>query len=732
MRAPFSLSSCLFGLASLIVSAAPAPAQSDQLIAPGAVWSYLDDGSDQGTAWTAIAFDDSLWASGPAELGYGDGDESTVVGFGGDPNDKHITTYFRHEFVVPDASVYVGLSISVLRDDGAVVFLNGVELLRSNMTISSYDYLTRAGSTISDSEELIFYPVDVASDILVDDTNVLAVEIHQRSPTSSDISFDLELVAHRDIQISRGPYLQQGTDTGVTVRWRTVPATDTWLWYGDSPGNLVNVVSIPGITTEHEVELTNLDPDTTCYYAVGWGGAIAAGDDAQHFVRTHPTPGSDERFRVWILGDSGTADDSARAVRDAYESFTANRHTNLVLMLGDNAYPFGTDSEYQAAVFDMYPDMLKKSVLWPTRGNHEAIGATYYDMFTMPTAAEAGGVASGTEAYYSFDYANAHFICLDSEGSDRSVGGAMWNWLQADLAATTQEWVIAFWHHPPYSKGSHNSNTETRLITMRQNFLPLLESGGVDLVFCGHSHSYERSFLLDGHYGPGGTLTPEMVVDGGSGQEENDGAYNKVAGANRGAVYTVAGSSGKTSSGPLNHPAMFTSQELLGSVVLDFDGGRLDATFLRSTGAESDHWTFLSETYVGSYCAAPPSSEGCIAQMSAVGKPSATAPSPYFLNAGGVPNNKTGLLFYGFGPNNIPFYNGRLCVKGPLARTQAQNSGSGPLPCTGSFTYDFNQRIQSGIDGSLLPGETVYTQYWFRDPVGEAALSDGYQFSILP
>src|SRR6185503_453330 len=129
-------------------------------------------------------------------------------------------------------------------------------------------------------------------------------------------------------------------------------------------------------------------------------------------------------------------------------------------------------------------------------------------------------------------------------------------WLQDDLAATTQDWIIAFWHHPPYTKGSHNSDTETELIQMRENALPILEAGGVDLVLCGHSHCYERSYLLNGHYGLSNSLTPAMKVDGGDGREDGTGAYQKPGGlaANAGAVYAVAGSSGKISGGTLNHP----------------------------------------------------------------------------------------------------------------------------------------------------------------------------------
>ena len=183
-------------------------------------------------------------------------------------------------------------------------------------------------------------------------------------------------------------------------------------------------------------------------------------------------------------------------------------------MLGDNAYENGTDAEYQAAVFDMYPAMLRAAVLWPTLGNHDGAPPTpptrtgpYYDIFTLPTAARPAALASGTEAYYSFDYGNIHFICLESFETNRSADGA-----DADLAAAaiwrppTQPWIIAFWHHPPYTKGSHDSDVEIESVEMRQNALPILEAAGVDLVLTGHSHSYERSFLIDGHYGTSTTL----------------------------------------------------------------------------------------------------------------------------------------------------------------------------------------------------------------------------------
>ena len=400
--------------------------------------------------------------------------------------------------------------------------------------------------------------------------------------------------------LERGPYLQIGTPESIIVKWRTDVSTDSVVKFGPNPASLTMTAQDATSTTEHEVLVSGLAADTTYFYSIGSAAVTLAGGDSEHYFVTSPPTGNAKPTRLWIVGDSGTADASARAVRDAYLAFLGAEKTDLLLMLGDNAYNVGTDAEYQAAVFDMYPQILRNTVVWPTLGNHDAgtQPPPYYNIFTLPTAAEAGGLASGTEAYYSFDYGNVHFVCLDSQESSRSPGGAMMTWLNNDLNANTQPWVIAFWHHPPYSKGSHNSDTEGRLVDMRTNANPILEAHGVDLILGGHSHAYERSFLIDQHYGLSGTFSCNPALGNGnacgSGQEENNGLYQKpdLAGsANQGAVYTVAGSSGKISGGTFDHPAMFLSISVLGSVVLDINDDRLDATFLDSTGNILDHYT---------------------------------------------------------------------------------------------------------------------------------------------
>jgi len=406
----------------------------------------------------------------------------------------------------------------------------------------------------------------------------------------------------------RPPYLQIGTPTSMVVRWRTDVTSDTRLSYGPAPDDLSTTLSDPALVTEHEVAIPSLEPGTRYYYGVGTDAEIIAGGDADHYFETSPAAGSRQPVRIWVIGDSGECSFSAQgcidagAVRDEYLAHAQETGgiANAWLMLGDNAYTEGTDTEHTVGVFEVYPEIMRNTPLWPVPGNHEykTDGAVpYYEAFTLPTEGQAGGEASGSESYYSFDFGNVHFVALDSHGTDRSTTGAMYQWLEADLEATSAEWLIAFWHHPPYTNGSHDSDNEYdsggRLWDMRMIFLPLLESHGVDLQLTGHSHSYERSLLLDGHYGTSDTFDPaEHAFDTGDGDPAGHGAYAKDAMGlepNMGAVYSVVGSSSKNS-GVDSHPVMKRSISYEGSMLVDIDGAALEAVFIDKDGDTRDRF----------------------------------------------------------------------------------------------------------------------------------------------
>lgn len=586
------------------------------LIATGTSWKYLDNGSNQGTAWYGSGFNDASWASGNAQLGYGDGDEATVVSYGPSSSSKYITTYFRKTFSVADASIFSNYTLNVKRDDGVVVYINGVEKYRNNMPTGTITYTTGAAGTCSDDGST-FQTTTLASGSLVTGTNVIAVEMHQVNGSSSDISFDLSLIgnpAGGSTTLTRGPYLQKGTPTSVVVRWRSNGATNSTVKYGLTAANLNLTASNASSVTEHEIQLTGLSANTKYYYSIGSSTQTLQGD-ANNFFVTAPTVGTQKKTYVWVTGDCGNNSTNQANVRNRYATYMGSNYTDVWLLLGDNAYNAGTDTEYQSKFFDVYKDdMLKKSVLWPATGNHDYANNSsrqndhnipYYSNFTLPANAEAGGVASNTEAFYSFNYANIHFISLDSYGKESNTYrlydtlGPQVTWLKQDLAANTQQWTVVYWHHPPYTMGSHNSDTESELVNIRQNVLRILERYKVDLILCGHSHVYERSRLMQGHYGNESSFnagtnnlsTSSAKYDGTS----NSCPYVKnTSTPNNGTVYVVAGSAGQLggtqSSWP--HAAMYYSNATNGgSLALTIEANRLDAKWVCSDGTIRDQFT---------------------------------------------------------------------------------------------------------------------------------------------
>jgi hypothetical protein len=404
----------------------------------------------------------------------------------------------------------------------------------------------------------------------------------------------------------RGPYLQTATPTSIIVKWRTDDATNSVVRFGTSSTGLDEFVSAASDTSEHEITLINLLPNTRYYYSIGTDAETIAGDSSYTF-KTPPVEDTVQATQIWVIGDAGTAYAEQYEVRDAYADNLGLTGTDLWLMLGDNAYEDGSDADFQVGVFDVYEEMLRQSPIWPVFGNHDAHDSDsktetgpYYDIFSLPRNGEAGGLPSGTEAYYSFDYGNIHFVALDSADSSTVSDSVMLTWLENDLAATSKEWIIAFWHHPPYSEGYHDSDDEGSQIRMRENAVPILEEYNVDLVLSGHNHTYERSYLISGHHGHSNTFNSSMQIDDGSGQENDTGAYLKPLNGpyvnNAGAVYVVSGSSGKMNKSTLgDHPAMYAKLESLGSMVLNVEGSRLDATFVNENGVVRDSFTISKQ-----------------------------------------------------------------------------------------------------------------------------------------
>ena len=414
----------------------------------------------------------------------------------------------------------------------------------------------------------------------------------------------------------RNAYLQQQSDSSIVVHWQTENHAMGVVRYGEDIDYLEFLGIEDGRKKVHAIKLTGLKPDTRYYYTVGDVEGPYNKDKKIAWFRTSPKPGTVQPTRIWVIGDSGEAGQTSQAVRDAMKKWVLQhprpdrQDIDVWLALGDIAYRSGSNDQYQSGLFESYPDLLGKTSLWPVYGNHDARRWTYFKLFDLPENAEAGGVPSNTENYYAFDYADVHFVVLDSQDGSVEADSEMLAWLKRDLAQNSRNWTIVAFHHPPYTKGSHNSDdagdSRGRMKNMREKVLPILEAAGVDLVLSGHSHMYERSYLLDCHYQTSDHFSDKNIVSRGIHGKDRD--FVKPAGRvpHQGTVYVVAGSSSKVDQGPLNHPANKIGLMQAGSLLIDIDGNQLTSRFINSKGEVSDEFSISKDPgYQSSY-------KGCV------------------------------------------------------------------------------------------------------------------------
>jgi hypothetical protein len=303
--------------------------------------------------------------------------------------------------------------------------------------------------------------------------------------------------------IVRLPYLQNVTRNGGRILWTTRESGVAAVEYSADNGFSSAMTAVTrefksaatGVATfyQHEAKLEGLRADTSYRYRILQNGrSIFAADDLR--LRTAGT----RPFTFLVFGDAGQA--TAGQTRCA--SAMMRENPGLVLMAGDIAYMSGTYDEFQRNFFRYYQEMLGRVPIYPTAGNHDyttADAAPYLSMFSVPgedvPAADRG-------RYYSFDWGNVHFVSLDSNTPLNDAvfsGGGMLDWLEKDLQKTKQFWRVAYFHHPPYAAGPNERDALSRLA--REYIVPVLERYGVQAVFSGHEHSYQRSrTILGGQY----------------------------------------------------------------------------------------------------------------------------------------------------------------------------------------------------------------------------------------
>ena len=299
--------------------------------------------------------------------------------------------------------------------------------------------------------------------------------------------------------LTRGPYLQLLTPDSVTIVWNTDAAASCSLAIRPVGGAETVIVGEAG---------------KVCAIAVD---GLAAGTHYSYVPQANSVPLCSEvifrtddpklqDYSFLVFGDSGTGSSHQMMVGDRMLESPAH----FILHVGDMSQRDGGASEYDPQFFWPYEDLIGEVVLWPCRGNHDTHinnGAPWREAFYTP-----GNNPAGSEDYYSFDFGNAHVIVLDSN-ADTSPGGAQYRFLDEDLGANTAMWNFVVFHHTIYSAGNkHGGN-----MRIRENLVPLFDEHGVDIVFTGHDHDYERTEALrsNGIVGPGeGTV---YVTTGGGG-----------------------------------------------------------------------------------------------------------------------------------------------------------------------------------------------------------------------
>lgn len=427
------------------------------------------------------------------------------------------------------------------------------------------------------------------------------------------------VVSYSQVVLTRGPYLQVGTSNSMTIRWRTDAASAAKVSYGTSATSLNMFVENTNPAVEHELTLSGLSPQTKYWYKIEAGTQLLQGD-AENYFYTLPITGSRGLLRIGVLGDCGNNSTNQLNVRNQLINYLDGNYMTAWLLLGDNAYANGTGAQYQSNFFNIYKDrFLKQNPLYPSPGNHDYDtggplkvdrgNVPYHSLFSMPINGEAGGYPSHNKAFYSFDIGNVHFLSLDSYGREADasklydVNGVQATWIKQDLAANAnKEWIIAYWHHPPYSQGSRNSEAEADMIAIRENFIRILEDNGVDLILCGHSHVYERSRLITGHYGYEASFNASQHNVSNSSalyQDANSCPYiKKNATGNRGTVYVVSGSAGQLGGASPGYPhnAMYYSNNSNGgALMLEIEASRLDLKWINADGGIRDRFTMMKE-----------------------------------------------------------------------------------------------------------------------------------------
>ncbi|WP_339317493.1 S-layer homology domain-containing protein [Paenibacillus sp. FSL R10-2734] len=515
------------------------------ILAGNSTWKYLDQGTDQGTAWRSV-YDDSTWASGQAPLGYKDsgagvsskqfGALNTNISYGSNKSKKYPTSYFRTNVTVNMEEVLKSGEIegNFAFDDGVVLYLNGTEIYREAMPTGDINFQTKSPSNLSNPNE--YTKVDLTEVVktnLKDGNNELSAEVHQSSDSSSDLYWAMSLTAYPAVepvqpgvgkpdsialtfngnpQTSMGfnwyaPESVTGTKLEVVEASKVVdgqfPSGGAQSYEGTSVTTSVYMTKADKsakksvVLTSHKVIADHLQPGTEYAYRAGDGQA-----DNWSNVGTFKTESSsNQAFKFLYTTDSqGTTEEDFDIWNHTLQEGLAKFPTSEFILNSGDLVDNGDIEEQWGWFFNKPKDILANIPLVPLVGNHESKTYNNYTThFNLPNVSNTGAKPDGS--VYSFDYGSAHFMVINTEyygASSNLENNEIYNkqvqWLRSEAAKSDQKWKVVLLHKSPYSVASHTNDTD--VLYYRANLTKVFDELGIDMVIGGHDHTFARSYQM--------------------------------------------------------------------------------------------------------------------------------------------------------------------------------------------------------------------------------------------
>jgi hypothetical protein len=500
-------------------------AESGALIPVGATWRHFPlTVGPAPVGWERAGFDDAGWSVGKAGFSaglYGYDQAATALPSHALGNMVR-GVLLRNSFVVRDAATVETLGLRVDYEDGLVGWLNGEEVFRKGLppggAVNGLEVpSTRFAGTVD------WIDLTPFRNRLVPGTNVFALMVLDAT------SFGGSLLAWPELRANflRGPLVQNVSSNTATVFWKTAFPVEPRLRYGVAGAEEPPMEVRVGWGTNGAVVLNGLKSGTEYDYWVEWDGATGRVTSEPARFTTFRESGDVEFL---VVGDSGSGSLAQHAVSAAM----ARERVDLVLHTGDISYPVFEDGQIDLRCFGAYEPHMRGVPYYFTVGNHDFYNGdqAYLEAFWLPTNS-----VTGTEHYYSFDHGDAHFVSLFVPWHGVSQFGtvlpdgsrsAPYRWLTNDLAGTRKPWKVVFFHQPIRTSGPHilddyEVSGRSDIEELREALLPALASSGVQVVFMGHDHAWERFAPTNGVHavvtgGGGAVLYPMYRRDGGSAQ----------------------------------------------------------------------------------------------------------------------------------------------------------------------------------------------------------------------